>query len=110
MQSLFIIRPKNTRSKQQHSNYLVMSTVYIIDKYNLYFEIYVTSCESHEGLCQIKGLEKEQLQKFLLTVQRLAMETVQCSSHNISKNGRSAIYSLHLVHYLQKLVQKNSYN
>jgi len=38
MQSLFIIRPKNTRSKQQHTNYLEMSTVYTIYKCNLYLE------------------------------------------------------------------------
>jgi len=40
MQSLFIVRPKNTRSKQQHTHYLVMSiTVYIVDKHNLYLKM-----------------------------------------------------------------------
>jgi len=38
IQSLFIIRPKNARIKQQHTNCLVMSTVYTIYKYNLYLK------------------------------------------------------------------------
>jgi len=51
MQSLFIIRPKNTKSKQQHTNYLVMSAVYTIYKNNLCRKTVITENVNHMAKC-----------------------------------------------------------